>query len=110
MLVNLNVNNGGVQPFGGVDSSEFVSNTSNYTVGDVLTGSIPLAGTQTFIVKSSLGNKYFIDGFLGGNFNLLKGKTYVFDCSDATNDPHPLFISTVDADQNTILDLSLIHI
>ena len=95
MLVNLNVNNGGVQPFGGVDSSEFVSNTSNYTVGDVLTGSIPLAGTQTFIVKSSLGNKYFIDGFLGGNFNLLKGKTYVFDCSDATNDPHPLFISTV---------------
>ena len=104
MLVNLYVNNGGVQPFGGVTSSEYVSTTTNYTVGDVLTGSIPLAGTQTFIVKSSLGNKYFIDGFLGGNFNLLKGKTYVFDCSDATNDPHPLFISTVDADQNTILD------
>ena len=36
MLVNLNVQNGGVQPFGGVDSSEFVSVTSNYTVGDVL--------------------------------------------------------------------------
>ena len=71
MLVNLNVQNGGVQPFGGVDSSEFVSVTSNYTVGDVLTGTIPLAGTQTFIVKSSLGNKYFLDGFLGGNFNLL---------------------------------------
>ena len=41
MLVNLNVQNGGVQPFGGVDSSEFVSVTSNYTVGDVLTGGIP---------------------------------------------------------------------
>lgn len=104
ILVNLYVNNGGVQPFGGVTSSEYVSTTTNYTVGDVLTGSIPLAGTQTFIVKSSLGNKYFIDGFLGGNFNLLKGKTYVFDCSDATMDPHPLFISTTQDDQNTILD------
>ena len=45
MLVNLNVQNGGVQPFGGVSSSEFVSVTSNYTVGDVLTGGIPQVGT-----------------------------------------------------------------
>ena len=104
MLVNLNVQNGGVQPFGGVDSSEFVSVTSNYTVGDVLTGGIPQVGTQTFTVKSSLGNKYFIDGFLGGDFNLLKGKTYVFNLDDTTNNQHPMFISTVDADTNTILD------
>ena len=104
MLVNLNVQNGGVQPFGGVASSEFVSVTSNYTVGDVLTGTIPLAGTQTFIVKSSLGNKYFLDGFLGGNFNLLKGKTYIFNLDDATNNQHPMFISTVDQDTSTILD------
>ena len=104
MLMNLNVQNGGVQPVGGVDSSEFVSVTSQYTVGDTLTGTIPLAGTQTFQVKSSLGNKYFIDGFLGGSFSLLKGKTYVFNLDDATNDPHPMFISTTDADTNTILD------
>ena len=104
MLMNLSVQNGGVQPVGGVDSSEFVSVTSQYTVGDTLTGTIPLAGTQTFQVKSSLGNKYFIDGFLGGSFSLLKGKTYVFNLDDSTNDPHPMFISTTDADTNTILD------
>ena len=104
MLVNLNVQNGGVQPFGGVSSSEFVSVTSNYTVGDVLTGGIPQVGTQTFIVKSSLGNKYFIDGFLGGDFNLLKGKTYVFNLDDSTNNQHPAFISTTQDDANTILD------
>ena len=72
MLMNLSVQNGGVQPVGGVDSSEFVSVTSQYTAGDVVTGTIPLAGTQTFEVKSSLGNKYFLDGFEGGDFNLIK--------------------------------------
>ena len=104
MLMNLSVQNGGVQPVGGVDSSEFVSVTSQYTAGDVLTGSIPLAGTQTFIVKSSLGNKYFLDGFEGGDFNVLKGKTYIFDVSDATNGSHPLYFSSVQDDQNTLLD------
>ena len=104
MLMNLSVQNGGVQPVGGVDSSEFVSVTSQYQAGEVLTGTIPLAGTQTFVVKSSLGNKYFLDGFEGGDFNLLKGKTYIFDVSDATNGSHPMFFSSTQDDSNTVLD------
>ena len=104
MLMNLSVQNGGVQPVGGVDSSEFVSVTSQYTAGDVVTGTIPLAGTQTFVVKSSLGNKYFLDGFEGGDFNLLKGKTYIFNVSDATSNQHPMFFSTVQDDALTALD------
>lgn len=101
--VNLRVQNGGVQPFGGVDSSEFVSVTSQYTVGDVLTGTISTTGTQTFEVKSSLGNKYFIDGFEGGDFSLLKGKTYVFDASHSSSNQHPFFISTTQDDTGTII-------
>ena len=104
MLMNLSIQNGGVQPVGGVDSSEFVSVTSQYTVGDVVTGTIPLAGTQTFEVKSSLGNKYFLDGFEGGNFNVLKGKTYIFEVIDPTNGSHPMFFSSTQDDANTILD------
>ena len=101
--VNLQVQNGGIQPFGGVNSSEFVSVTSQYTVGDNLTGSIDVAGTQTFIVTSSLGNEYFIDGFGGGDFSLLKGKTYVFDVSDSSSNQHPLYISSTQDDTASIL-------
>jgi hypothetical protein len=101
--VNLQVQNGGVQPFGGVDSSQFVSVTSQYQVGDVLTGSIVTTGTQTFIVKSSLGNKYFLDGFEGGDFSILKGKTYVWNINDSTSDQHPFYISSTQDDTNSIL-------
>ena len=104
MKCNLRVVNGGVQQFGGVDSSEFVSVTSQYTVGDVLTASITTTGTQTFVVTTSLGNKYFLDGFEGGTFNLLKGKTYVFNLDDSTNSQHPFFISTAADDTNAIVD------
>ena len=103
MLVNLNVQNGEYNHLEELIVVNLYLLTSNYTVGDVLTGGIPQVGTQTFTVKSSLGNKYFIDGFLGGDFNLLKGKTYIFNLDDTTNNQHPMFISTVD-DDSTILD------
>jgi len=93
------VNGGSVQPFGGAGSS-LTTAGSGYIVGDVLTTTFPTAGTITYTVTAS-GGLYYLDGVQGGNFSLLKGKTYVFDASGAPG--HPLYIGSALNDTNSIL-------
>lgn len=100
-LVNLVVQNGAIQDFsGGVGGSVWVSGTS-YAVNDTISATIAVAGTQTFVIKAASG-KYYLDGSQIDNFNLLKGKTYVFDLNDTTAAGHPLFFSTTQDDAATI--------
>jgi len=53
--------------------------TTNYAITVVATGS---------------GNKFYVDGSLQTSLTLQEGQTYRFTQSNASNDGHPLFIST----------------
>ena len=101
-LANITVSGGNVQEFGAAGGSEVISAGAGYTVGDVLTGTLPLAGTQTFVVKAANG-LYFFDGKSAGSFSLFKGKTYIFDLNDATAATHPLFFGTAQDDNASII-------
>ena len=86
------VTNGGIQAFGGAGSSLTASGTG-YNVGDTLTSTFPVAGTITYAVTDA-GGLYYLDGVQGGNFSLLKGKTYVFADATAPGHIHPLYIGS----------------
>ena len=42
------------------------------------------------------GNKYYLNGTVSPNINLVEGNTYIFDQSDSTNETHRLGFSTTD--------------
>ena len=42
------------------------------------------------------GNKYYLNGTVSPNINLIEGNTYIFDQSDSTNATHRLGFSTTD--------------
>ena len=104
-LANISVQGSVVQEFGAAGGSEVVSAGAGYQVGDVLTGTLPLAGTQTFVVKAASG-RYYFDGKQAGDFALFKGKTYIFNASDAGMDTHPIFFGTVVDDTASIIGSS----
>ena len=95
----------GLQEFGAAGGSEVLSAGAGYQVGDVLTGTLPLAGTQTFVVKAASG-RYYFDGKQAGDFALFKGKTYILNASDAGMDTHPIFFGTVVDDTASIIGSS----
>ena len=100
-LVDLVVSNGSIQDFsGGVGASVWVSGTG-FAVNDVIGATIAVAGTQTFVLKAASG-KYYLDGSQVDNFNLLKGKTYIFNLNDSTVAGHPMFFSTTQDDTASI--------
>ena len=101
-LANITVSGGNVQEFGAAGGSEVVSAGAGYAIGDSLTGTLPLAGTQTFVVKAASG-LYFFDGKTAGAFSLFKGKTYVFNLNDTTAATHPLFFGTTQDDNSSII-------
>jgi len=101
-LANISVSGGSVQEFGAAGGSEVISADAGYAISDQLTGTLPLAGTQTFVVKAASG-RYYFDGKQAGNFSLFKGKTYVFNLTDPSNDSHPAFFCTTVDDTATII-------
>ena len=95
--------------------------SGNQTTLDKATGGIPIlrtnaAGTQgggvrtvcknvvVTVVSTGEGNKYFLDGvrYSPGTYPLIRGGTYFFDQSDASNATHPLrFATAADAAGST---------
>ena len=63
--------------------------TSSYS-GETLTHSVTVATGEKYNGGGSTGNVYFIDGIANPAQQFIRGNTYVFDQSDASNATHPL--------------------
>ena len=63
--------------------------TSSYS-GETLTHSVTVATGKKYNGGGSTGNVYFIDGIANPAQQFIRGNTYVFDQSDASNATHPL--------------------
>ena len=46
--------------------------------------------------RHGTGNKFYLNGTVSPDINLIEGNTYIFDQSDSTNDTHRLGFSTTD--------------
>ena len=76
---------------------------ANGTTANVDVGTPPPANTITHIITvgDNGGNKFKIDGAFNPILTFVKGNTYIFDQSDATNSGHQIQISETSAGGNT---------
>tara|TARA_B100001093_G_scaffold507370_1_gene567810 strand:- start:3431 stop:6016 length:2586 start_codon:yes stop_codon:yes gene_type:complete len=76
---------------------------ANGTTSNIDVGTTPpaITTTHTVTVGDNGGNKFKIDGAFNPILTFVKGNTYIFDQSDATNSGHQIQISETSAGGNT---------
>jgi hypothetical protein len=80
-------------------SGSITNSGSGYTQGIYNSVDLYNVPTSTFVVTANGSTNYIIDGNSNPALNLLKGNTYRFDISDATNGAHQLGFREVGAQE-----------
>ena len=83
----------GTQPYDNLGVSDV---TASQTVSPVVYYDVTVATGDLYNGSGSTGNVYYIDGKTNPPQEFVRGSTYVFDQSDASNANHPLVFQTQD--------------